>query len=178
MPPLSAILTLARRRWALPIVGLLHTQQGSRFATLCYRLDGNPGAVRQSIDHLIAAGLVVPNPGYGHPLRPEYILTPRGAALGPACSAATSVLRRLRVLDVGLRRWSLPLVAALAREPEARFTPLLRAMGDATPRAASICLRNLTDAGLVQRSVLDASPPVPIYALTHTGRELAACLPT
>ncbi len=28
----------------------------------------------------MALGLVIRNPGYGHPLRPEYILTPEGHA--------------------------------------------------------------------------------------------------
>ena len=42
------------------------------------RAQSEPSLRFRSLAHLIDIGLVIRNPGYGHPLRPEYLLTDNG----------------------------------------------------------------------------------------------------
>ena len=75
---MSSISALSRHRWALPILAHLSGTGGSRFVPLAAALGMSRDALRQTLDSLMALGLVTPNPGYGHPTRPEYILTDEG----------------------------------------------------------------------------------------------------
>ena len=169
---MSSLVDLFHRRWAVPILAELHRQRGSRFVTLERMLGLNRESLRQTLAALTAAGLVRRNPGYGHPLRPEYLLTPRGEELGAAARPLVGALRRRGLEEVGLRKWSMPLVAALAGG-QRRFSELREALG-ASPRALTLALKELEAAGLVERRVTDAYPPATVYRLTRRGRPLAA----
>jgi len=121
--------------------------------------------VRDALDVLIERGLVMPNPGYGHPSRPEYVLTERGRSVAPA--AAAIVVSVGDVADVAFKKWSLPVLAAL--EDERRYAELLHTVG-ATPRSLSLALKDLAAAGLVERRVHDGYPPSTTYLATARGR--------
>lgn len=142
---------------------------GSRFVPLERQLGVSRDALRQTLDALIAAELVMRVPGYGHPLRPEYMLTEKGGPVAPICARLVNVMRTLGVEDVGLHKWSLPILARLGNEQ--RFSELRRALGT-TSRALSLALKELMRAGLVERRVHDEFPPATTYAATSTGRPL------
>jgi DNA-binding HxlR family transcriptional regulator len=163
------MLVLSRHRWTLPLLAQLARTGGSRFVPLIHQLGVSRDSLRQTLDALIEAGFVMPNPGYGHPTRPEYVLTERGRQIAPACAQLVDRLRRDGVEDVALRKWSLPILAAL--EAELRFGELRRAVG-ATPRALTLALKDLVAAGLVRRHVHDGFPPSTSYGVTQRGRPL------
>ena len=48
---------------------------GSRFAVMLARLGLSRSALAASLAQLQEAGWLRRNPGHGHPLRPEYVLT-------------------------------------------------------------------------------------------------------
>ena len=159
-------------RWAVPTLAALEQfGGGAKFITLQKELLASRDSLKRTLTALIDAGLVVRNPGYGHPLRPEYLLTLSGRILAPACRALVETLRRLEIEDVGLRKWSLPLAHALATTG-GRFNNVRQALGDVTPRALAQALRDLQDAGLVQRRLIDDNPPRTEYELTPRGRRL------
>jgi DNA-binding HxlR family transcriptional regulator len=56
---------------------MLYTGQGERFVTLVNRLGASKDAVSATLAQLIDDGVVQRNPGYGHPLRPEYLVMGR-----------------------------------------------------------------------------------------------------
>ena len=126
-------------------------------------------ALRQTLDSLIALGLVIPNPGYGHPARPEYILTHEGRQAAPECARLVEHVRQTGLDAVAFKKWTLPTVAAL-RRPQ-RFAEVRRTVG-ATARALTLTLKDLVDAGLVERRVHDDFPPRTSYRLTLMGRAL------
>jgi len=64
-----SITRLFHHRWAAPILAELHRSKGSRFVTLSNRLGLGRESLRRTLSALIDAGLVMKNPGYGHPLR-------------------------------------------------------------------------------------------------------------
>jgi DNA-binding HxlR family transcriptional regulator len=171
---MSTLVTLLHRRWAPAILAELHRTSGSRFVALAHRLGSSRESLRSTLHALVAAGLVRRNPGYGHPLRPEYLLTERGAELAPACTELVAALDRLDLRELGLRKWSLPAVLAIADAREARFSQLAHDLPGITPRALTLALKDLVAAGLVEREVTSDYPPATVYRL---GRHVAPLVP-
>jgi DNA-binding HxlR family transcriptional regulator len=166
---MSSIAALSRHRWALPILAHLAQTGGSRFVPLSAALGMSRDALRQTLDSLIAIGLVIPNPGYGHPTRPEYILTDDGDRVAPACAQLVEYVRQNGLDGVAFKKWSLPTVAALDR-PQ-RFGEVRRTVG-ATARALTLSLKDLLDARVVERRVHNEFPPTTSYRLSTRGRAL------
>jgi len=169
---LGRLVALLHHRWAVPVVAEVHRTSGARFVTLARRLGVSRDSLRRTLAALDAEGLVVRNPGYGHPMRPEYILTRQGRQVAPWCARAQRVVRALGAEDVAFRKWSLVVALALG-EGNRRFSELRAFLPGITARALALALKNLQAAGLVERVVVDAYPPTPVYRLTRRGRRLA-----
>jgi DNA-binding HxlR family transcriptional regulator len=160
------LIALFHHRWSAPVLAQILAQKGSRFAALAGTLGVGSDSLRRALDSLLALGLVARNPGYGHPLRPEYILTDRGRSVAQRCARLLAAADE----DVLLRKWSLPVLAALDRP--ARFSELRAAVPGVTPRALTLALKDLQSANLVERRVEDAYPPRAVYSATTHGRRL------
>jgi DNA-binding HxlR family transcriptional regulator len=172
---MSSLVALFHNRWSVPILAELHRRRGSRFVTLARTLGMSRESLRRTLAALIAGGLVGRNPGYGHPLRPEYVLTRAGESLARACEPLVQQLREDDLEDVGLKKWSMPVVFALAEGPR-RFSELRERLEGISPRALTLALKDLEAAGLVDRRVTDDYPPATVYRLTSGGRPLATLL--
>jgi DNA-binding HxlR family transcriptional regulator len=169
------LMTLFRRRWAVPVLAELRRAEGAKFVTLVHRLDSNPGAMRETLDELLEIGWIQRNPGYGHPLRPEYLLTRRGERLAPACAALEQTVAALGVEDVAFRKWSMPVLYVVGKGPT-RFTEISRALGSVTDRAVSLALKDLADAEVIARTLIGGSPPGSVYGATKAGDTLLPIL--
>ena len=172
---MSTLVALFHNRWSVPILAELHRQRGSRFVTLSRILGLSRESLRRTLNALMASGLVGRNPGYGHPLRPEYVLTSSGERIARACGPLVEQLRRSDLQEIGLKKWSMPVVYALGEGPR-RFSELREALEGVSPRALALALKDLEAAGLVDRRVTDDYPPATVYRLTRAGRPLAALL--
>ena len=161
------LIALFHHRWSAPVLAELLRQKGSRFAALAGHLGVGRESLRRTLDSLLDLGLVARNPGYGHPLRPEYVLTARGRQVAERCS---KLLAAAADEDVLLRKWTMPVLAALTGP--ARFSELRAELPGVTPRALALALKYLQWAGLVERRVEDAYPPTALYAATSDGRRL------
>ena len=165
-----SIVGLVHHRWSLPLLAELHARDGAaRFAELLHALGASRASLQQALAALSDAGLVARNPGYGHPLRPEYVLTTRGRRVAPASAALVAALRSAGVERVGLNKWSIPVLLELATER--RFAELRNALG-ASPRALTLTLTELADAGLVERRVHVGFKTTTSYRLTRRGRPI------
>ena len=160
------LIALFHHRWSAPVLAELLRQKGSRFAALSGTLGVGRESLRRTLDSLLALGLVARNPGYGHPLRPEYILTEDGKRVAQRCAKLLAANED----DVLLRKWSLPVLAALGQP--ARFSELRVSVPGVTPRALALALKDLQAAELVERRVEDAYPPRTLYTPTPQGRRL------
>ncbi len=169
MPPLPE---LFHRRWALPVLGELARDGGAKLVTITRRTGASPGGAREAIDALIAMGLAARNPGYGHPLRPEYILTPRGARAAPHAAALWERLTHAHLEDVCLRKWSLATLAAV-RPDASRFAQVRRSIDGITDRALASALRDLEGAELITRTIVGERPPRPRYERTRRAEPIA-----
>ncbi|MGZ8335890.1 MAG: winged helix-turn-helix transcriptional regulator [Allosphingosinicella sp.] len=166
---------LSAGRWLVPLLAHLDEADGSRFAIMLNRLGLSRSILSASLDALIEAGWAMRNPGHGHPLRPEYILTAPGVPVAAFCRRLMRQREQLGLGKADLARWSLPVVARLDRG-RARFSALKTPLAPITPRALSLTLKQLLAQDLVGRHLEESFPPVAIYDLTGRGRELASVL--
>ena len=111
-------------------------------------------------------GLVRRDTGYGHPLRPEYLLTAERTPGSERRGGSAGRGRQRRLL----RKWSVPILAELGEHR--RFSELRNALGGITPRALALALQELERARLVRREVLPTRPPSTVYRVTARGRRV------
>ena len=112
------------------------------------------------------------NPGHGHPLRPEYILTGEGARIAEIAARQLTAQAQFGLAPGTLTRWGLPILHALDAGHE-RFNHVSRLLTPASPRALSQGLRTLAANHLVKRALIDDYPPISRYSLTENGLILA-----
>jgi DNA-binding HxlR family transcriptional regulator len=170
---MSTLVALFHNRWAVPILAELHRQRGSRFVTLGRTLGTSRESLRRTLAALIDSGLVGRNPGYGHPLRPEYVLTRRGERLARACRPLVETIRHAGLEEIGFKKWSMPVVYALSSDA-LRFSELRETLPGISPRALTLALKELERAGVVERRVTDDYPPATVYRLAEGAQALAA----
>ena len=80
------------------------------------------------------------------------------------------------LLDVISKKWALLVIAVLGNEGSMNFNELKRHLKDITSKTLSKTLKDLQDAGLVRREILETRPPQVKYSLTSEGRELRRLL--
>ncbi len=162
---------ITSRAWALPILSKLHEGIAGRQAPLLAATGASRTAFAQSLDHLITMGLLERNPGYGHPLRPEFRLTSVGMS---AAAIANRIQCATADADQSLlrRSWTLPVLTSL--HTPVRFNDIKRNLPSITDRALSQSLKTLEVRSWVSRRVDEtARPPRPIYAAVNTGQVIS-----
>jgi DNA-binding HxlR family transcriptional regulator len=165
------LIELFHHRWAPPALALLADRGGARFVELQRTLGVGRESLRRAVDALLELGFARRNPGYGHPLRPEYLVTADGRRAGTTCAR---VLAASRDHDLLLRKWSVPTLAELGGER--RFSELRSALPGVTPRALALALKDLEAGGLAERRVLDSYPPATLYRATAVGARVRRAL--
>jgi DNA-binding HxlR family transcriptional regulator len=164
---IALFVNITSRAWALPILSNLHEGVAGRQAPLLAATGASRTAFTQSLDHLIAIGLLERNPGHGHPLRPEFRLTPRGKT---AAAIANKVQKVSGDEDQDLlrRSWTLPVLTSL--HSPSHFNEIKRNLQTITDRALSQSLKSMEVRNWVCRSVdAAARPPRSIYRAVNTG---------
>ena len=140
---------------------------GLRFIVLVNQLQISRDSLRSALGALTKLNLIMKNPGYGHPMRPEYVLTESGKLVAEQCHR---LLHLQGLTPVTEKKWSAPVIFALATECS-RFNEI-RAFLGITPRALTLALRHLVDEGYVIRIIDDGYPPASRYALSRSAKNL------
>lgn len=164
---IASFVNITSRAWAVPILSSLHAGVAGRQAPLIAATGASRTAFAQSMDHLIKIGLLERNPGYGHPLRPEFRLTQFGLK---AAAIANKVQRVTSDEDHDLLRksWTLPVLTSL--QAPSHFNDIKRNLQTITDRALSQSLKSMEARNWVSRSVDEtARPPRSIYRAINTG---------
>jgi len=173
--PDPLLVQLSGHRWLVPLLTDLAGHKGARFIELIHRLGLSRDSLTRTLQAAAALGWVRRNPGHGHPLRPEYILTEAGAAAAARAATIAGAQAALGLPPGAATRWGLPIVAGIGTGHD-RFNALTRLLAPASPRALSQGLTALGRHELVTRDVVDRRPPVSRYELTERGELLAeAC---
>ena len=170
---LGPVIRLFHHSWNVRVIAALHASRvGARFVVLSNSLGVSKQALTASLRALTDAQLIQRNPGYGHPLRPEYVLTLRGKRIAAACATYQRLVARLGAVDVAYRKWSAPALLTL-RSGDTRFGAIQSSLGGVSPRALSEVLKALCRSGLAVRNVDDGYPPRATYGLSPEGTKVA-----
>ena len=172
---LDTTVALARYRWIVPLLAVLSDRGGARFVELSRGLGISADSLSNSLQYVVEMGWVRKNPGHGHPLRPEYLLTDPGRAVASRARAVHQVQERLDCDSKALKRWSLPIVHVLGTGVT-RFNAISRSLEGATPRAISLSMKAVQEQQLVKRALHDGFPPITDYSLSPRGEDLAGAL--
>jgi DNA-binding HxlR family transcriptional regulator len=172
---LAPVIPLFHRSYAVPAIACLYAEQGAKFVTLVHRLGASRDTVSLTLKYLVGRGIVMKNPGYGHPMRPEYVLTAAGQRLGESCVRVVAAVDELDIAPVAFKKWPMPVVAAVGGGAD-RFSSLLGSLEGVTPRALTGALRDLSRIDVVERSVTASWPPHPRYVLARAGERLMPAL--
>lgn len=168
---ISLFVNITSRAWALPILWNLHDGVPGRQAPLLIATGANRTAFAQSVDHLVAIGLLERNPGYGHPLRPEFRLT----QLGVSAAAIASRVRNVSLEEdhrLLRRSWTLPVLTVL-HTPK-HFSDIKRNLQTITDRALSQALKSMEARSWVCREVDVATrPPKSSYLAVNLGERIS-----
>jgi len=112
-------------------------------------------------------GLLERNPGYGHPLRPEFRLTQLGMTAAAIADKIQSVSAD-EDQDLLRRSWTLPVLTSL--HTQNHFNEIKRSLLTITDRALSQSLKSMEERNWVLRSVDNvARPPRSIYCAVNAG---------
>lgn len=170
----AGVVALFHHRWNVRVLAAFHgAGGGTRVAVLTRELDVHRDALRASLEALQQAEWIERNPGYGHPLRPEYVLTRTGRRLAPACARFDRVASRIEARPIAYKKWSAPVLASV-RSGAARFNAIQLSLAGVTPRALASSLKGLCEWDLIVREVADDHPPRVHYGLSPSGARLAA----
>jgi DNA-binding HxlR family transcriptional regulator len=168
---ITLFVNITSRAWALPVLSCLHDGVAGRQAPLLKATGASRTAFSQSVDHLIKLELLERNPGYGHPLRPEFRLT----SFGKSIAALSHSIQRISPQtdhDLLRRSWTLPVLTTL--QTPNHFNDIKRQLGTITDRALSQSLKTMEDRQWVSRTVdYIARPPKPIYTAVNTGAHIS-----
>jgi DNA-binding HxlR family transcriptional regulator len=162
------MIEILHHRWSLPLITEIYSDRGAKFLTLVNRLQISRDSLTRTLKSLVRQGWIIKNPGHGHPLRPEYILTSGGERIGPVCQSLVEKIRESKLEKIALNKWSLPILTAIC-SGETRFSELKKSFSLVTPRALTQTLKALDSAGLVKRVVKDSYPPSVEYFSTADG---------
>lgn len=171
MKDIEFLMRLFHHRWAVPVLAGMAASGGGRAVQLASAMGASRGGVRDALGSLVDLRLVIRNPGHGHPLRPEYVLTTRGEHVGAAAARIVELTRRWSIEDIAFRKWPLPVAYRLGDEG-ARFSELRARVPGITDRALSDALRALGSARLAERVVHPGYPPAVEYLPTELAGEL------
>jgi DNA-binding HxlR family transcriptional regulator len=161
---------LFHHRWAVPVLAALSAGAGGRVIELTHRLGASRGGMRQALGSLVDLGLAARNPGHGHPLRPEYLLTARGERVAADAERIVELVHGWSIESVAYRKWPLPVVYGLS--DGARFSELRARLPGITDRALADALRALGTSRLTERVVHPGHPPGVEYLPTARAGEL------
>jgi DNA-binding HxlR family transcriptional regulator len=165
---LDELVALGRYRWAVPLLADLAAHKGGRFVELLNRLGLSRDSLTRTLEGAVTMGWVKRNPGHGHPLRPEYILTELGERLAASAVEINAAQTQLGLPPATMSRWSLPIVRSIAHGSQ-RFNDIARNLPATSPRALSLGLQGLATQRLIMRTIVDGYPPASHYSLTDGG---------
>ncbi|MTI08316.1 winged helix-turn-helix transcriptional regulator [Curvivirga aplysinae] len=168
---ISFLVNITSKAWSLKILALLHTGTPGRQAPLLAACGASRSSFTASLNHLAELGLLERNPGHGHPLRPEFKLTPAGEIAASMAHRVIDIIPNDEDFDVIRRSWAVPVLAVT--ETPKRFSSIKTGLVGITDRALSQSLYLLEDHQWIKREIdVTERSPRPIYQAVNTGKAI------
>lgn len=164
------VLSLSRQRWNVPVMACLHASGEATYVSLVDELAVSRDSLSRSLQALQVLRWVLPRER-----PPGYVLSKPGRRIAPPCADLLAAARTAKAEDLVLRRWTLPIAAAL-HGWSLRFAELKAVLADITPRALALALKDMETSGLVEREIIGGFPPSAAYTMTEKGARLLPAL--
>jgi len=169
---IELLVNISSKAWALKILALLDSGVAGRQAPLLAATKATRPAFSASLRHLNELKLLEKNPGHGHPLRPEFRLTPRGIEAAAIAGHVINAAPDDEALTILKRNWSVPILA-IARTPT-RYSAIKTRLGKITDRALSQSLYFLEERDWLAREInVSHRAPYPTYHAIEKGAEIS-----
>lgn len=169
---INTLVKVTSRAWSLNILALMNAGVPGRQAPLLSASQASRTAFTASLTHLIDLNLLERNPGHGHPLRPEYRLTPKGAEIAKIASRIIGTMPSATDTTILRRSWTIPILAVINRPRH--FTEIKSDLSLITDRALSQSLLQLHEREWLLRDVdLSKRPLRPTYQAINTGVDIS-----
>ncbi len=168
---IKTLVKLTSRAWSLNILAALHSGVAGRQAALLSVTGASRSSFSLSLEHLVGLKLLERNPGHGHPLRPEFRLTPLGVEAAEIASRLVKAVPDEGEFSLLRKSWTVPILA-LTSAPR-RFSGIRSDLAPITDRALSASLYKLEEFDWIQREIdVSARVPFPTYCATNRGIEI------
>ncbi len=165
---INLLVKVTSRAWSLNILALMHSGIPGRQAPLLSASGASRTAFTKSLVYLIDLGLLERSPGHGHPLRPEYRLTPKGTEFAVIADKIAKAVPSNIEFALLRRAWTVP-VLAVSQKPR-YFTEIKNDLGLITDRALSQSLQQLHARHWLHRQIdTTMHPPRPLYQAANAG---------
>lgn len=165
---IKILVKITSRAWSLNILALMHEGVPGRQATLLSASKASRTSFAASLGHLVDLGLLQRNPGHGHPLRPEFRLTKKGAQIAKIASEIIDAVPPPAETKILRKTWTVPILAVT--ESPRYFVDIKSNLPSITDRALSQSLSLLHEEKWLRRDVdLSRRPLRPTYQATHIG---------
>lgn len=169
---IALLVNITSKAWALKILALLHSGVPGRQAPLLTATKASRSSFAASLGHLVQLGLLEKNPGHGHPLRPEFRLTPAGEAAASVAARIMQLAPDDEAFAIIRRSWAVPILA-VTQSPE-RFSSIKSGLGTISDRALSQSLCILEDKAWLRREIdVSHRAPFPTYLAANTGMKIS-----
>lgn len=169
---IETLVKVTSRAWSLHILALMHTGVPGRQAPLLAASGAGRTAFGASLAHLTDLKLMERNPGHGHPLRPEFRLTPKGVEIARIANTIAQAVPDFANTDILRRSWTVPVLAVTARPRH--FVEIKSALCTVTDRALSQSLHQLHERSWLRRDVDTSKRPLrPIYHAANIGARIS-----
>ena len=174
---IKLLVNISSKAWALKILALLDSGVPGRQAPLLAATKASRPAFAASLKHLADLKLLEKNPGHGHPLRPEFRLTPQGIEVAAMAGQILRAAPDEPALEILKRSWSVPILA-IAGTP-ARYSTIKSGLGKITDRALSQSLFFLEERDwLVREMDISERTAFPTYHAIEKGAEVSRVIQT
>jgi DNA-binding HxlR family transcriptional regulator len=171
----ETLIALGQHRWLPYLLVEIARTDGARFVELLHRMGISRESLSRTLEGGISLGWIVRNPGHGHPLRPEYLLSETGKFAAVCASNILQAEQQSGLPPFSMNRWSRPIIHVIG-EGERRYSAIASKLTRSNPRALTQSLKSLIAHRLVDRRILDGYPPASEYALTDSGVIIARSL--
>lgn len=169
---IELLVNISSKAWALKILALLDSGVSGKQAPLLAATKATRPAFVASLKHLNELNLLEKNPGHGHPLRPEFRLTPRGIEAAAMAGRVINAAPDDAALAVLKRNWSVPILA-IAMTPT-RYSAIKNRLGRITDRALSQSLYFLEEREWLSREInMSNRVAYPTYHAIDKGAEIS-----
>ncbi|SFT82186.1 transcriptional regulator, HxlR family [Pseudovibrio denitrificans] len=168
---IATLVKLTSRAWSLNILAHLHAGVPGRQAPLLAASGASRTSFAASLEHLVGLGLLERNPGHGHPLRPEFRLTPKGVRAAEIASRIVNAVPNDNEFSLLRKSWTVPILA-LTATPQ-RFSSIRTDLATITDRALSASLVRLEEREWIRRDINTTQRvPFPTYCAANTGIQI------